>query len=129
MPAADRAVLVQQLALIGRTLREPALTQQYWRELASLQPENLEVRLGLIDPAIEAGDHDDTGKLILEVREIEGEKGTRWQFAQSTLIIGKALGQEGKSADPRAQNCGRPGRGPESPRQARGSVNPSSWHS
>ena len=74
MPAADRAVLVQQLALIERTLREPALTRQYWGELASLHPKNPEVRLGLIDPAIEAGDHDDAGKLILEVRKIEARR-------------------------------------------------------
>ena len=46
VPAADRAALLQQLAVTEGTLGDPALARQYWRELASLQPEN--PRFGLV---------------------------------------------------------------------------------
>ena len=70
-------------------LRELALARQYWRELASLQPDNFRVRLGLFDLAVEAGDQDAAADLVSEIRKIEGDKGTSWRFAQAALLIDK----------------------------------------
>ena len=89
IPAADRPAFLDRLALTEIRLRELALARQYWRELASLQPDNLRVRLGLFDLAVEAGDQDAAAGLVSEIREIEGDRGTSWRFAQAALLIDK----------------------------------------
>ena len=65
------------------------LARQYWRELAALQPDNLRVRLGLFDLALEAGDQDDAADLVSQIRKAEGDEGTTWRFAQAALLIDK----------------------------------------
>ena len=90
IPAADRPAFLDQLALTEIRLRELALARQYWRELASLQPDNFRVRLGLFDLAVEAGDQDGAADLVREIRKIEGDRGTSWRFAQASLLIDKA---------------------------------------
>ncbi len=97
VPAADRPAFLDRLAVTEIRLREPALAQQHGRELAVLEPENVQVRLNLFDLAIEARDHDDAAKLVQEVRKIEGDKGTHWRFAQAALLIDKA--RRGTSQD------------------------------
>jgi len=89
IPAADRPAFLDRLALTEIRLRELALARQYWRELASLQPDNFRVRLGLFDLAVEAGDQDAAADLVGEIRKIEGDKGTFWRFAQAALLIDK----------------------------------------
>ena len=87
--AADRPAFLDRLAVTEIRLRELALARQHWRELASLQPDNFRVRLGLFDLAIEAGDRDAAADLVSEIRKIEGDKGTSWRFAQAVLLIDK----------------------------------------
>ena len=89
IPAADRPAFLERLALTEIRLRELALARQYWRELASLQPDNLRVRLSLFDLAVEAGDQNAAADLVSEIRKIEGDKGTSWRFAQAALLIDK----------------------------------------
>ena len=50
IPAADRPAFLDQLAVTEIRLGELALARQYWRELASLQPDNFRVRLASVRP-------------------------------------------------------------------------------
>ena len=97
VPAPDRPALLDRLAVTELRLHEPALARQHWGELASLQPENIQVRLSLFDLAIEAGDQDGAVDLVKELQKIEGGKGTYWRFAQATLLIDKV--RRGTSKD------------------------------
>jgi cellulose synthase operon protein C len=90
IPAADRLAFLDRLAMTEIRLREPALARQYYREHAALEPDNLRVRLGLFELAIEAGDLDDAAQLVSQIRKIEGDKGTHWRFTQAILLIDKA---------------------------------------
>jgi tetratricopeptide (TPR) repeat protein len=87
--AADRPAFLDRLAAAEIRLGQLNPARQHWRELAALQPENLSVRLGLIDLAIASEDHDEAARLIDEIRQAEGEGGGRWRFAQATLIVDK----------------------------------------
>ncbi len=89
--AADRPALLDRLALTEIRLNELALARQHYQELAALEPENIPVRLALFDLAIEAGDQTGAGDLVNEIRKLEGDKGTRWRFAQAALQIDRAL--------------------------------------
>jgi cellulose synthase operon protein C len=87
IPAADRPAFLDRLARTEIRLREPALARQFYGELAALEPDNLRVRLGLFDLAIEAGDRGAAADFVNQVRKIEGDNGTFWRFAQATLVI------------------------------------------
>ena len=59
IPDADRAAFLDRLAAVEIRLGEPALAREHWRELAGLRPANVEVLAGLLDLALQAGDHAD----------------------------------------------------------------------
>ncbi len=85
--AADQPVFLDRLALTEIRLRELVLARKYWRELASLEPDNVRVRLRLFDLEIEAGDQAAAADLVRAIRKIEGDKGTLWRFARAALLL------------------------------------------
>jgi tetratricopeptide (TPR) repeat protein len=87
IPAAKRPAFLDRLGLAEIRLNELKLARQHWRELAALQPENLRVRLGLFELAIVAGDRDAATALVDEIRKVEGDEGTNWQFKRAALLI------------------------------------------
>ncbi len=97
--AADRPAFLDRLGAAEVQLGEVNLGQQYWRELAVLQPDNVPVRLGLLDLALAAGDHAAAAGLVDEIRKAEGDDGTNWQFAQAALLIDKVRRGESQHLD------------------------------
>jgi tetratricopeptide (TPR) repeat protein len=87
IPAADRPAFLEQLTSAEIRLGQLYLARQHGRELATLQPENLGIRLGLFDLALSVGDHSDAENLVAEIRNAEGDEGTSWPFAQAALLI------------------------------------------
>jgi tetratricopeptide (TPR) repeat protein len=87
VPVADRPLFLDRLGTVAMQLGRPDLTRQYWREVADLQPENVTVRLGLLDLALMAGDRDEPARLVEAIRKIEGEAGTNWRFARAALLL------------------------------------------
>ncbi len=87
LPPSDRQVLLDRLGATELRLGEPTLARQYWRELAVLQPRNINVHLSLFDLALTAGDRDDAAKRVDAIREVEGSNGTAWRFAEASLLI------------------------------------------
>jgi len=90
IPAADQPAFLGRLASVEVQLRELSLARQHGRELAELQPDDVHVRLTLFDLSLEAGDQGDAASLVKEVRQIEGDTGMFWRFAQAALLIDKA---------------------------------------
>jgi tetratricopeptide (TPR) repeat protein len=90
VPAADRPAFLDRLGAVAIRLGRPDLAREYGRELASLQPENLSIRLTLFDLAVSASDRDEPTRLIEEIRKIEGEAGINWRFALAALRIDQA---------------------------------------
>ncbi len=100
VPARDRPAFLDRLGWAEIRLGQLDLARQYWRELAALQPANLDVRLELVDLAIIAGDHQDAAMVIEEIRKAEGEQGMAWRSAR---------GLSGRSSSPGPAR--EPGRG------------------
>ncbi len=59
IPDADRPAFLERLATVELRLGNLKLAREYWSELATLQPENVRVLLGLFSLAMEAADHGD----------------------------------------------------------------------
>ncbi len=115
VPVADRPAFLDQLGAAAMRLGRPDQARQYWRELAALQPENLQVRLGLFDLAIQAGDRDEPARLVDEIRKIEGEPGSNWRFVRAALLLDRRGGVPPKAWrkragwSPRSPSTGRAG--------------------
>jgi len=89
VPAGDRPAFLDRLGSAEIRLGEPTLGRQHWHELAVLQPDNLSIRLKLLDLALAAGDQDAAAGLVEEIKKAEGDEGTTWQLAQAALLIDK----------------------------------------
>ena len=90
IPQADKPTFLDRLVSIEGQLRELDLARQYGRELAELQPADINVRLTLFELAKEAGDHADAATIVEDVHKIEGDNGTFWRFARAALLIDNA---------------------------------------
>ena len=90
VPPGDRPVWLDRLGSVAIRLGRPDLARQYWHELADLQKENMNVRLGLFDLALAAGDRGEADRLVEELRKIEGQVGTNWRFARAAWLIDQA---------------------------------------
>ena len=99
IPAADRPAFLDQLGSAEIRLGELKLGREHWRELAALQPDNLDVRLGLFDLALRAGDQSDAAGLVDEIRKAEGDDGTNWRFARAALLIDGVRRGDSRSLD------------------------------
>jgi cellulose synthase operon protein C len=87
--AAERPAFLDRLAMAEIRLGQIEPARQYLRELADLNPQDIGVRLNLIDLAVVAGDHDAAGRLVDEIKKTEDESGTNWRFARALLLIDK----------------------------------------
>jgi tetratricopeptide (TPR) repeat protein len=87
VPQADRALFLDRLGAVEIRLGQVGLARRYWRELAVLQPNNLDVRLALFDLALSAADHEEAASLVKEIKNAEGAQGTTWRFMQASLLI------------------------------------------
>ena len=64
------------------------MAREHWRELATIQPDNLQVLLSLFDLSVQLDDPSDARKLVDNMRNTEGEReGTCWRFAEAALKI------------------------------------------
>jgi tetratricopeptide (TPR) repeat protein len=88
--ADDRLRLRDELAKAWLRLGETKRARATWRELLALQPGNLRVMSILEDVAVEAGDHTEARELMARLRELEGEEGMRWRFAEVAILIDQA---------------------------------------
>ena len=55
--------------------------------LVKEQPDNLAIRLAQLDASFEAGDLSLAGKILDEVRRLEGPEGTLWRFGRAQWLI------------------------------------------
>ena len=97
IPAETRPAFLEQLVPVEIRLGEPALARQYCRELAELQPANLQVMMVEFDLALQATDDQDAQVLVNKIRTVEGNEGTTWRFGQAALLLDRA--RRGKTKD------------------------------
>ena len=71
-------------------LGEPALARRYTRELATLRPADVRVKMALFDLAIQTADHAEAQELIAGIRAIEGEQGAHWRLLQAAYVLDQA---------------------------------------
>lgn len=87
LPPANQPAFLEPLARAAYRLGELPLARQSLRDLLGLQPDNLEVMMGLYDLALKANDPAEAGELVAQIRRAEGEEGTHWRFSQALYLI------------------------------------------
>jgi len=88
--AALQPAFLDRLATAEIRLGEPGAAREHLRELAGLQPANVQALLGLFNLALQAGDRTDAIDLVTKLRAIEGERGATWRFGQAACLIDEA---------------------------------------
>jgi tetratricopeptide (TPR) repeat protein len=84
---ADQQTLRRGLAEAYTVLDAPEQARRLWEQEAAKQPNDLGVRVRLFDLALQMKDEDAAGRLVGEIRRLEGEKGTLWRYCAAARLI------------------------------------------
>ncbi len=99
---ADRPAFLDELGMALYRLGDSARSTKLWRELLTLQPDNLEVLRRLASAAIGTGDSAAFEEIVTLVRKIEGEEGTLWRYLEAVELIRQSgTAEPGKPAPAR----------------------------
>jgi tetratricopeptide (TPR) repeat protein len=88
--ADDQPAFLDRLATVEAGLGAADEAREHLRELAGLQPVNIQALMGLFDLAMQAADRADALCLVTKIRSIEGEEGTAWRLAQALCFLDQA---------------------------------------
>jgi tetratricopeptide (TPR) repeat protein len=89
-PAADRDRLLEALAGAYYTAGDPAAAARLWGQLARRQPNNLAVRLLLLELAVADGKRTAAEGALAEVARVEGEGGPVTAYGRASLDVLRA---------------------------------------
>jgi tetratricopeptide (TPR) repeat protein len=81
--APDQAQLFGGLADLYARSGDSRQAQRIWERLARTDPYDLRSRLQLLDCALRDEDESSIGRLVEEVRRIEGEDGSLWRYGEA----------------------------------------------
>jgi cellulose synthase operon protein C len=84
---ADRNRLLASLGQAFLLVGDDASAVRLWRELAGNQPDNLRVRIRLIERAYAVGDDKELAQLVEEVRRLEGVGGVVTAYGEAARLI------------------------------------------
>ena len=93
LPAADRQRLLNSLTIYAIQSDRIELAKRFCRELSSLAPNSLRVRLLLFDLAIRAQDYQTVEPVLEEIARIEG-RGPLWNYGRAVYLFLKAQGAD-----------------------------------
>ncbi len=91
-PEPDRARLRRGLASLSLSVGDPGQAEQLYRQVADAEPNDLRVRLVLLDLAVRARDIPGMAPILDELRRIEGE-GPFWHYGSARYF--RLLAEEG----------------------------------
>jgi cellulose synthase operon protein C len=90
---ADRKRLLNGLAIEFKRQQDPEGASQVWAQLAAEEPTNIELRLNLLDLALQSANKEDIEKNIKQIEEIEnleGDEGLLGRYCQLKYLIWQA---------------------------------------
>jgi tetratricopeptide (TPR) repeat protein len=95
----DREALERELAEAYFRVGATAEAERLWNQLAAEQPRNLGLRMWLFDRAVSSGKDTDLGQLVREIRQLEGEGGSFWRYAEANRLVRQALQEKTPATD------------------------------
>lgn len=110
---AAQADNLQSLSIENRTriLREVAdalanqgdttVAEKLWRRLIQDNPSDVRSRFRIVEAKLQAGQVEQVRPLLLELRKLEGEKGTLWRHAMAASLLAESPHQPAKLAEAR----------------------------
>ena len=88
--AADQKRLLNGLAVELVRQQDLEGASRVWTKLAAKDPANIELRLNLVDLALQNANKDDIEKNIRQIEEIEGKEGLQGRYCQVRYLIWQA---------------------------------------
>jgi tetratricopeptide (TPR) repeat protein len=70
-----------------------------WGKIARQQPYDVQVRLALLELALETSDHGAIPRQVAELRQIEGEGGALWRYGEAARLALRASRKDGSPKD------------------------------
>jgi tetratricopeptide (TPR) repeat protein len=102
-PAKDRGRLAGGLAPILAAVGDIGAAESLWRREAEAEPQNLGVRLLLLERAVEARNQDWARELQTQIQQIEGLGGYLGPYTEAALLVDQARREGSKAVLPSAQ--------------------------
>jgi len=88
-----RPRLLEGLAGAYNRVGATADAQRLWQQVARERPNDLPLRLLLLDQALKDGKDERATELLADLRVIEGELGTFWRFGEAARLVVRALAE------------------------------------
>lgn len=89
-PAEDQPALLEALAVASLRLGEVEQSRSLWKQLAEAQPDNIRIRMILIDLALAAAEPDEVRDHVDAMRRIEGPDGLLWRYAEAIVMLDRS---------------------------------------
>ena len=87
---ADRKRLLNGLAIEFVRQQDLESASRLWKRLAEDDPTNIELRLNLVDLALQIADKDEIERIIKQIEEIEGKEGLQGRYCRVRYLIWQA---------------------------------------
>jgi predicted Zn-dependent protease len=99
LSSADRATLRRTLAETWARLGDAARAEEQWQQLAVELPQDVRSRFMLVELALQANQLERAGKLLGELRKLEGAQGMLWRYGTAALRLLEARNDRSKLAE------------------------------
>jgi len=83
----SRTQLLRRLAGVAQQLGEVKQAEQFWRQVAALEPRDIRSRAALLEIALEENDVSAARTSINQLRDLEGEDGAWWHYGTAALLM------------------------------------------
>lgn len=97
LPEAERGALWQALGNAYQRLDHPTQARDLWRQAAQAQPENVQLRLLLLELGREMGDEAAMVDASEQIKKLLGSRSAEWNYAEALRRVWKAS-QESQAA-------------------------------
>ncbi len=87
LSADDRPQLLEALAEARYLRGQPREAERLWRLLVERRPNDLRARAALFDLALQAGDETELQRQAEAFKQVEGEEGTYWRYAEAARLM------------------------------------------
>lgn len=83
----DKLALLRIKLAAQRRLEDFVAAVETVQQLLAISPENIDLLAELADLQVRAGKGEDVEATVARIRQIEGEEGTQWRFAQAAYLL------------------------------------------
>lgn len=94
MSAEQQVRLLRELAAALHRLGDLPGAERLWREVSQRLPRDISSRQLLFEVALHSGKESEARRWVDELKQIEGDRGGVWRYAEAALLVAQASGRD-----------------------------------